>query len=482
MSQKRAQVEALIKRADQRFGVGDVVGACPIYRKAVRLDKANTHAMLRLGQALMMSGEFAESIEVLRATAKKNPNHAPTHTALGEAYLASGDPDRAQRSLLRAMTCDPSHAPAIIVRVTAYLDSGRVDEAASVMDTIEQRAGEHHLIGLARARVQRAQRRHEDAIATLERVLGSDGLSDQHRRIALHELGHEHDTIGAYDRAFELFELANHGLPVGEPTDADAVMRAWSGEALAAIPDSGIEDERPVIIAGLPRSGTTLLERVIHAHPEGYGVGECPSIPILSREHPVGTLDGSKTEVLGCAYIDQVEAQIPDGTRRIADKHMEAEKTLGLVSRILPRARVIHALRDPRDCCLSAFFHNFGVYVPSSRSLVSMGRNYVAFRRLMDYWSEKLALRRFVCVYEEFVEDPEPFTKSLTDFLDLEYDDACLRFHESKEHVRTYSASQVRRPINTSSTARWKNYEKHLSPLLEALGPYADGVHATSGV
>jgi tetratricopeptide (TPR) repeat protein len=481
MSQKRAQFGALIERADQRLGAGDVVGACPIYRKALKLDKNNAHAMLRLGQALMMSGEFEESIEILRSAARKNPNSAPVHTALGEAHLANGDADHAERSLARALSSDPSHAPAIIVRVTAQLDSGCVEEAAAIMGTVEEHAGEHPLIGLARARVQYAQRRHGDAIGTLERVLGTDGLEDQHRRIALHEMGHALDKLGEYDRAFPVFEEANHGLMVVEGTDADAVMHAWSADTLASIPDSGIGDERPVIIAGLPRSGTTLLERVIHAHPEGFGVGECPAIPILARRHPAGTLDADTTAMLGRTYLEQVGAQSPKDAARIADKHMESEKTLGFVSRITPGARVIQALRDPRDCCLSAYFHNFGVYVPYSRSLEALGRAYVAFRRLMSYWTERLALRQFVCVYEEFVEEPEPFTRSLMDFLGLEYDEACLRFHESREHVRTYSAAQVRRPINTSSTSRWKNYEKHLSPLLDALGPYADGVHATSG-
>lgn len=482
MSQKHAKCEALIKRADQHFRAGDVVGACPIYRKALALDKNNAHAKLQLGKALMMSGEFGESIEVLRSAARKNPNHAPTHTALGEAYLASGDADRCHESITHALSRDPGHAPAIIVGVSAYLDSGRVEDAARIMDTVEERSDEHVLIRIARARVLRAQKSYSGSVDVLGALVEVDGIADQHRRIVLHELGDSYDKLGEYDRAFEMYTRANHGLPLGDPLDPDAVMRAWSSEALAGVPISGDRDERPVFVAGLPRSGTTLLERVIHAHPLGHGVGESPLIPIMARQHPVGTLDREKVGRLGEEYLAEVLAQVPEGTARIVDKHMEAEKTIGLISRVLPGARVIHALRDPRDCCLSAYFHNFGVYVPYSRSLESIGKRYIGFRRLMDYWFESLDLKQFVCVYEEFVADPEPFTRSLTDFLGLEFDEACLKFHESREHVRTYSAAQVREPINTSRTARWKNYERHIGPLLEALGPYADGVCATSTV
>ena len=157
---------------------------------------------------------------------------------------------------------------------------------------------------------------------------------------------------------------------------------------------------------------------------------------------------------------------------------MGTEKSLGLISRVLPGSRVIHALRDPRDCCLSAYFQNFGTNVPYSRDLTQLGQHYLAHRQMIEYWKQKLELPVFTNVYEEFVSDSEKHTRAMLGFLDLEFDDACLRFHEAKDHVHTASATQVRKPVYQNRTQRWKNYERHLGPLLEALGPYADGVLA----
>ena len=141
---------------------------------------------------------------------------------------------------------------------------------------------------------------------------------------------------------------------------------------------------------------------------------------------------------------------------------------------------MIHALRDPRDCCLSAYFQNFGMNVSYSRDLGMLGRQYVAHREMMDYWGEHLEIPVYRVVYEDFVGDAEGHTRGLLDFLGLEFDEGCLRFHENTEHVHTASSMQVRKPVYQSSRQRWKNYEKHLGPLLEGLGVYADGVMAES--
>ncbi len=107
-----------------------------------------------------------------------------------------------------------------------------------------------------------------------------------------------------------------------------------------------------------------------------------------------------------------------------------------------------------------------------------MGRQYVVYREMMEYWKEHLSIPVYVSVYEEFVADPETSTRSLLEFLGIEFDDSTLKFYESKDHVNTRSSMQVRKPVYKTSTQRWKNYEKHLGPLLKVLGPYADGVMA----
>ncbi|MBL4697824.1 MAG: sulfotransferase, partial [Phycisphaerales bacterium] len=138
-----------------------------------------------------------------------------------------------------------------------------------------------------------------------------------------------------------------------------------------------------------------------------------------------------------------------------------------------PRAKVIHCLRDPIDTCLSSYFQNFGTNVPFSRDLAQLGKQYRAYQEVMDHWYEVLDLEFLPSRYEELVADPEPKARALVEHLGIGFDEACLRFHESKKHVGTASSVQVRRPIYQTSRQRWRNYEQHLGPLLDQLGDLA---------
>ena len=172
-------------------------------------------------------------------------------------------------------------------------------------------------------------------------------------------------------------------------------------------------------------------------------------------------------------YLEYLAMQLPNSPARVIDKHMNADRTLGMVSRMFPKARFIHCLRDPADCCLSAYFQNFGYNLPYARDLRTLGEQYAAHRTLMDHWTQIIDRPIYINTYEQLVDNPETKVRAMLEHVGLSWDDACMRFHESKQHVMTASATQVRKPIYASSKQRWRNYEKHLGPLFEALGEYA---------
>jgi hypothetical protein len=143
---------------------------------------------------------------------------------------------------------------------------------------------------------------------------------------------------------------------------------------------------------------------------------------------------------------------------------------LGLISHLFPRARIIHCVRDPIDTCLSCYFQNFARGSFFAFDLRHAGLYYRQYERLMAHWGELLDLPIMEVRYEEHVGEPEKVCRNMLDFLRLDWDPACLRFHESSRFTKTASRDQVREPIYTSSAGRWRNYERHIGPLIEALG------------
>lgn len=482
MSAAGNKLEKVITQANAALERENLGSALMLYRKALSMDKQNPKLMLRLGQVLLASGYASEAVGVLQTAAKRRANHPGTQVVLAQAYLTLGDMDSMHASLDRALSQNPGYGAAILAKVNAFIDSGLTEYAAECMERYADHADPDPLLNLARAKVAVATKEYPKTIDALQQILDTPDAPDHHKRSARFEMGTVHDAMGDYDKAFDYFKLANSGHILGKPIHPKSIQSTWSPEVLAQIPRSTISDERPVIIAGMPRSGTTLTERIINAHPLGASVGECPVLLQQTSRTLCANLDQARIDEYAKEYFERLDEQAGSHATRVVDKHMGTEKSLGLISRVLPGARVIHALRDPRDCCLSAYFQNFGTNVQYSRDLTQLGEQYVAHREMMDYWKEHLDLSVYTNIYEEFVGDAESRTRELIGFLGLGFDDACLRFYEAKDHVHTASATQVRKPVYQSSRQRWKNYEPHLEPLLEALGPYADGVHAQQGI
>ncbi len=472
---KRKAAQCFLKGVEamkvENFGV-----AKAMLTKAHQLDKDNTDIMIRLGQVLIAIGFADESIAVLQRCVKRKPNFPDALLLLSQAYMSTNQIDEMHKTLDKALAWDPTHGVCLHAKITGYINSGELDLAAQVLEKAGKIDDPHPLVLMSHAKLARANKEFGKGIDAINRLLEHPKALDRHKRSARFELGHLFDATGDYDQAFETFVLANSGHIQGKILHAPSLISMWTKEMIDSIPVATIESERPVFVVGMPRSGTTLTEQIFAAHPAVDGVGECPLMAqMLARKSPT-SLSGDDVDSYAREYLDLLDRQVEKDTRRVIDKHIGAEKTLGLISRLFPNAKVIHCLRDPIDTCLSSYFQNFGVNVPFSRDLPSLGKQYVAHRQVMDHWYDVLDLKIHQSVYEELVDDPETKSRALVDHVDLEFDEQCLRFHESRKHVRTASSVQVRNPIYKSSRQRWRNYEQHLGPLFEHLGEYADEV------
>ncbi|AKS45474.1 Tetratricopeptide repeat-containing protein [Octadecabacter temperatus] len=245
----------------------------------------------------------------------------------------------------------------------------------------------------------------------------------------------------------------------------------------------GSSDETPVLIVGMPRSGSTLLSQILSAHPAIASVGESPALhqSVSSfglREHDaqaqlrwLSSLKPEDRDAFASRYLARTKDENPKA-KRVVDKRLHNFENLALFSAAFPRARILHSLRDPMDTCVSCYMQKLKIAHSYTGDLKQLGDYYGQYRRLMDHW-EKVLPNPFMNVqYEEVVADTEERARQIIDFIGLKWDPACLAFQDNDTQVRTLSNWQVRQPIYTTSVERWRRYDEHLGPLKSALVPF----------
>ena len=235
--------------------------------------------------------------------------------------------------------------------------------------------------------------------------------------------------------------------------------------ALLSRSGGSCESELPVFIVSMPRSGSSLVEKILASHPQIHGAGERRDIGrIAATLVSIADADTKDLEALGQTYIDAIRH---DDAARIIDKAPGNFERLGLIHLMLPKARIIHCHRNPMDTCLSCFKTLFQEGNGYSYDLTELGHYYRAYERLVDHW--RAALPR--TILDVRYEDVETMARRLMDFCGLPWDDACVSFHETERPVHTASVAQVRKPIYKSSLGRWRLYERHLGDLVDAPSP-----------
>jgi hypothetical protein len=230
----------------------------------------------------------------------------------------------------------------------------------------------------------------------------------------------------------------------------------------------------------MPRSGSSLVEQILASHPRCYGAGESTVFndavrSILDRDQrfpeSAPTLTAEQLRQIGGRHAAAMSAIAPKA-ERVVDKTLGNFAYAGMIHLALPNARIVHVQRNAADTCVSCFSKLFATEFRYSYDLGELGRYYRAYTATMEHWRRVLPPDVMLDVqYEDLVADLETHARRIVTHCGLEWDDACLSFHKTERAVRTYSATQVRRPIYRSAINRWRVYEKHLEPLLRELEP-----------
>jgi hypothetical protein len=260
----------------------------------------------------------------------------------------------------------------------------------------------------------------------------------------------------------------------------DRIIGFYTTEWLGRARPHASESSRPVFIVGMPRSGTTLAEQILAAHPEVLGAGELSSWLSASAKFisSVRTeTDQSILEKLAGDYLRLLEAQSASASR-VVDKLPTNFLSLGLIHAAFPNARILHMCRNPIDTCLSIYFQDFHNAHAYASDLANLAHYYREYRRLMNHWRATLPAGVLLDVpYEKLTTDPEGWGRRMLEFLGLRWDPQCLDFRHSSRSILTFSKWQARQKIHNASVERWRNYQQFIEPLLTLRDSECTGNH-----
>ena len=405
--------------------------------------------------------------------------------ALATALGKLGQTDEALSCCARATELAPDQIAIELQRGQLLEEAGRIEEAATVIEPIRTQMMEQgdDLVAMAHYEWAKILLHRGDLDAAMT-VIDDDLLPattrDDQRSQALFLRAKVCDRAGHYDDAWDSATQANsigkskYG-PDGHAGQVTSLMNRWSPALIDRFPVSTCPSEVPVFIAGMPRSGTSLVDQIIDAHPQGAGVGELDSIQHFARQlgqaydvsklppECFGPYQSPELTRAANQYIAQVSALAPREAQRIVNKALGNERLIGLLSRLFPCTRIIHTRRDPRDVAVSCYLGGFNNRTFSwTTKLEWSAHAQRQSTRMMQFWSDTLDIPMMDVRYEDLVQSPETEMPRLIEFIGLDWNDACTTFHESRRTVRTLSYDQVNKPLYSTSIDRWKHYESHL--------------------
>lgn len=474
-----ARANELLEQAGSHYREGRLDQAEQITRRVLKQQRSSADAYQLLGLIAMKRGLYPDAVAAYKKASGLEPGNHRYLYLLAKALTTMGRIEDALHCFDRALALRPQDTEILGWKAITLERGGRLDEAASIIEPFLSTGREDALMAEVAARIDQQQGNHERAVAHLDKQLARSDLHPLGRHVMAFLRAQSLDRLDRLEDAMPAFADANRVLAVPFDRDAfardiDEIIRTYTREMVAKMPRARGRSDWPVIIAGFPRSGTTLLERVLHAHPSAAGAGELDYFRELEHEmrsrgagYPAcaPSIEPRQLDLDAWKYRERLVG-LGCMADRVIDKSLHNWRLLGLLAQVLPGARFIWCQREPMDICISCYTRELmpGRH-PFVTDLADLGFAFGHYQRLMRHWLDVLDVPVLEVRYEDLVEDLEAQTRRVLEFIGLEFDEQCLRFHESSRRSTTLSYDQVRRPIYRSSLARWKRYEPYLGPL-----------------
>jgi tetratricopeptide (TPR) repeat protein len=477
-----ARLQDLLRRGHALEQQQRVDEALVEYRKALEMDPGNAGACQLAGMLYHKRGDNELAEPLLAKAVKAFPTKADLQCAYGAALTALEQHQKASRHYRKAVELNPHYLIAQFNYAESLVYLGDTEGAIEGF----QRALEieplcapayQQLAGL------RKFREYDDDVRIMEQLHAQ--LEGEDRKLLAFGLSAAHKKLGNYDKSFEYMLDGNrlHRATLNYAHEQSeqifrGLQRAFDAEALSAEVLPPGRGPTPIFIVGMPRSGTTLAEQILASHSAVHGCGELKNMGRIYRDTfasdrdlitQVRQLPAGTRRDLARRYLDYVAA-LAAGKPYTVDKMPHNFMYVGLIALLFPNARIVHCERNPMDNCLSIFSYLFSGSHPYASDLEELGQYYLLYRELMAHWERALPGRIHTLNYERVVADTDGEVRKLLDYCGLPFEEACLSFFENDRAVSTISATQVRRPIYTSSVEAWRVYESGLTPLKKALG------------
>jgi tetratricopeptide (TPR) repeat protein len=459
---------------------GDDTAAIGAFGRAAGLDPKLAEAHERFGNLLLARGNQAQALERFRHVARIASNSTQGRLSRARVLHEEGRAEEAETCLRRAIALDPASAAAHRFLGHILIESGRFEEAAERLERAIALAPEEVGIYCDLVQFKRITEADRPLIERILACLEGSAFAEKYRADLHFALGKAFDDLGDYAQAIDHFDEANriiHRASARPDRGRFAVginrlITGFTQDFFKAHAALGTDSETPVLILGMPRSGTTLVEQILSRHREVASGGELTFWHMRAEAYARSGDDSLSADYMGKLAADYLALlrQIGPDVARVTDKMPINFLWIGLIHLVFPKAYIIHCRRDPLDTCLSIYFTRFGTqqeFAYDRGDLVFYYRNYA---RLMAHWREVVPSDRFLDVdYEELIANREDVTRRLVGFVGLDWDEACLRPEENRRVIKTASAWQARQPVYNSSVGRWRNYEPWLGELQQLL-------------
>ena len=432
--------------------LGDHESAIPHFRNAIALKPDFELAYRNLGYALVKLERHEEALEVYQACLKYFTN-ARLYQFKGTTLQQLGRMDEARVAFLKGIELDPSLGACYrhLAEITKLDNSDGIDVEKIVKEGLDQPNLTEDFIkhvSFAWAKINDGQKNYTTAFKAYKRGNDLKNRENKYRKSDSHAL----------------FKL---------------LTSSYNADFLSHAANSGLTETKPIFILGMPRSGTTLVEQIISSHSDVTGAGELSYMADQAKQFKSGLLafhklfpkmDQSQWQDIGQAYLNGLNGY-DEGRLHITDKMPHNFLNIGMISKLLPNARIIHCKRHPVANCLSIYKAYFGGKNshPYAYNLKDLAHYHNLYEDLMAHWRQVLPGRFYEVSYEQLTSNQEPESRQLIEYCGLDWQDACLDFYKTKRKVKTASAFQVRQPMHNQSVDLWKRYGEALQPLLDDL-------------
>lgn len=458
---------------------GKLEEAVEAYKKALMVKPDYAEVYCNMGVALKEQGRLGEAIEFYRKALLIKPDYAEAHNNIGNALQDQGKLEKAVESYKKALLLKPDYAEAYSNMGAALADYGKLDKAIEVFNkalSISPHYSEAH----RSLSIINKYNIDDPHFAQVKNMFQDKTLNKEARCNLCFALAKMYEDVGDLDQAFSHLsegnalrkQLLNYSIRHDENLflhlkDTQPELQKNSLEL-----EKNLKVFTPILIVGMLRSGTTLIEQIVSSHTEVNGAGELEYAAHHGMNLATGKKVPSKENLIEFRemYLSEL-TKLSSGKLFVTDKMPQNFRLVPLLCAALPEAKIIHVQRDPRATCWSNFKHYFTSKSHGySYNLVDTAKYYGLYLDLMQFWDQRYGNRIYNLDYDKLTEDQEQETRRLVEYLELNWEDACLSPHKNKRSVRTASQQQVREKVYRGSSEAWRDYEQYLDGAFDSLG------------